>query len=296
MPAICLSEFTGSYDTFHELFNSLVNDNLSLTNVQRFLYLQSALKGEAANIISSHSATDDNYKIAWDLLNERYQNKKAITHFHVKSIFDLPSIPKESYSNIRKFLDSFQKHFRCLRNLGENVDKWHTILIYLLNVKLDSTTRKEWEIYTKRNDSPKIDDFTKFLNQRCQFLESIDSKLNTSNINQTHYKKTTDHNKHWQEERRNYVHVSSNNICPLCKQFHFIYTCELFISTPANNRFLEAKRLNLCTNCLRPGHLQRDCKSSHNCRTYKKRHHSLLHSDNVNKNNTAHVQYLLSSK
>lgn len=229
--------------------------------------MQSSLKGEAAQIISSLSATDDNYKIAWDLLNERYQNKKAIIHSHLKSIFDLPNVPKESHACLRKFLDSFQIHFRSLKNLGESVDQWNTILVYLLNTKLDSTFRKEWEIYTKTNDAPKIDDFTKFLSQRCQLLESIDTKINTPGLNQITQRKFNDNNRNWPVDKHNYVHVSSNNLCPLCNEPHFIYSCKRFTEIPVNKRLFEAKRFNLCTNYLRNGHANSECKSLHSCRT-----------------------------
>ena len=36
---------------------------------------------------------------------------------------------------------------------------------------------------------------------------------------------------------------------------------------------------HLCSNCLRPGHISKDCKSSHRCRVCQKLHHSLLHLD-----------------
>lgn len=302
LPAISLPEFSGSYDKwtqFHEVFKSLINDNKSLTNVQRFFYLQSALKGEASQIISSLSNTDDNYKIAWDLLTERYENKRAIIHSHLKSIFDLPVVPKESHICLRKFLDSFQKHFRSLKNLGENVDDWNTILIFLLNSKLDAASRKEWEIHIKSNNSPKINDFVKFLGQRCQLLESLDSKLIINNNNQCiQIKKPNDRRPVNTTTNQHYSHLSTNNskgtTCPLCKEQHFIYDCKSFCDIPVNNRYAEAKKLNLCTNCLRSGHTNQNCRSLHTCRICRKRHHSLLHANNqantnVNNNDNLNI-------
>ncbi|KAK9498852.1 hypothetical protein O3M35_003408 [Rhynocoris fuscipes] len=48
-------------------------------------------KGEASQILSSLEITCSNYTIAWDLLKERYDNKKLIINSHIKSIFDPPN-------------------------------------------------------------------------------------------------------------------------------------------------------------------------------------------------------------
>ncbi|XP_045463718.1 uncharacterized protein LOC123673282 [Harmonia axyridis] len=277
LPDIKLIEFNGSYDKwtqFQETFDAFINQNKMLTDIQRFFYLQSSLKGEAAQIIASLNATEANYKIAWDLLRERYQNRKAIINSHMKAIFDLPNIPKESHSLLRKFLDEFQKHFRSLKSLGENVDEWHTILIFLLNSKLDSSTRKEWEIFINDNNTPKIENFLSFLTQRCSLLESLDTKAYTSDPNNISNKKS--------REIRSYSHLSTKiNLCPLCNQSHFIYSCKEFLDIPIEKRFAEIKRHRLCSNCLRPGHSNYSCRSKYSCRFCRKKHHTLLH-DNSN--------------
>ncbi|XP_050313723.1 uncharacterized protein LOC126748497 [Anthonomus grandis grandis] len=271
LPPISIPEFSGSYESwtqFFETFESIIDKNPSLPKVQKFYYLQSALRGDAAQVISSLTASDDNYTIAWKLLKDRYQNKKAITHSHIKAIFNLPMIKEENHSSLRKFLDSFQKHFRCLENLGEKVIHWDTILIYLLSSKLSQITRREWEITSKNMENPTILDLTNFLTERCYLLESIDFKIYNKHESQS--------SKHV-SIHKTFAHPAFENVCPLCKANHFVYSCKKFIDLSINDRYSEAKRLKLCTNCLRPGHLNMNCKSKHFCRTCKRNHHSLLH-------------------
>lgn len=55
-PTMNLPEFNGNYDcwmNFYDTFDALVNKNKSLTHIQRFYYLKSSLKGEAANMLNS---------------------------------------------------------------------------------------------------------------------------------------------------------------------------------------------------------------------------------------------------
>lgn len=75
---------------------------------------------------------------------------------------------------------------------------------------------------------------------------------------------------------------------------HFIYACQRFTNLSNQSRFNEVKRLNLCTNCLRSGHSNSECKSIHSCKTCNKRHHSLLHIQNniLNKDhNQSHFKF-----
>ncbi|XP_050303603.1 uncharacterized protein LOC126741264 [Anthonomus grandis grandis] len=271
LPPLSIPEFSGSYESwtqFHETFEALIDKNPSLPKVQKFYYLQSALKGDAAQIISSLTATDGNYAVAWNLLKERYENKRAIIHAHMKAIFSLPSLKEDNHIQLRKFLDNFQKHYRCLKNLGENVDNWDTPLIYLLTSKFGQLTRREWEIYSKNFDSPSILNLTTFLTERCHLLESIDFKVQ---------------NKHDPNPQRSYgtpktfTNAVFENKCPVCKDSHFVYACEKFLKLPVSEKYNEAKRLKLCTNCLRPGHFASVCTSKHSCRACQRRHHSLLH-------------------
>lgn len=56
LPKINLPEFNGAYDhwlRFHDTFKLLIHNNSSLNRIQKFYYLQSALKGKAAQVIQS---------------------------------------------------------------------------------------------------------------------------------------------------------------------------------------------------------------------------------------------------
>lgn len=290
LPQLNLPEFSGAYEKwtqFKDSFESLINKNPLLTNIQRFYYLQAALKGEACKVLSSLSVSDANYETAWKLLTERYENKKAIIHSHVKAIFELSSINKDAHSLLRIFLDDFLSHYRSLENLGEGVEHWHTVLIYLLTTKLDNTSRREWEIHSRNDDSPTMDNFIAFLTQRCKVLETMHFK---SPHTSAPYKRPI-------AKSLSYVSSASNQIsCPLCSNTHHIYNCNKFVNMPVNRKFQEVRRMHLCTNCLRSGHSNSECKSQ-NCKTCNKKHNTLLHSPHTehhetnqnNKNTNARV-------
>lgn len=267
LPPLKLPEFNGSYSdwqTFYDTFNALVHNNQSLNNVERFYYLQGSLKGEPATIIASIGISDANYLTAWDLLRKRYENKKIIINSHIREIVNLQAVSRESHTALRKFSNTFSKNYRALESMGEKVSEWSTILLFLLSEKLDFYTRKEWENHSKNLTSTTIDDFIDFINQRCQILENLDTK-GQSSVSKSNAFVNTDF--------RDTKFLSK---CPFCKEQHFIYFCERFKALDVITRLNEVKKLKLCSNCLRSGHKSFECRSG-GCKVCKQRHSSLLH-------------------
>ncbi|KAJ8977812.1 hypothetical protein NQ317_000069 [Molorchus minor] len=80
LPQIKLPEFSGDYTGWYEFrdtFSSLISNNSKLTGIQKFYYLQSALRGEAKHVISHLEVSEHNYATAWTLLKSRFENKKG---------------------------------------------------------------------------------------------------------------------------------------------------------------------------------------------------------------------------
>lgn len=270
LPKINLPTFTGSYEewyNFYDTFNSLIHSNNSIQPIEKFHYLKSSLKSDAAEILHSLELTASNYECAWELLRERYDNKRIIVQKHIKAVCELPQVTKENYSGIRHILDGILKHVRALKSLKCPTDSWDDILIYLITNKLDTTTNKAWETSLSRNDMPTLKQLTDFLAHRCQILDvtSRTDKLQISSNNKIHNKQFS------------VSHVTASKAtCAFCSKDHLIYNCDLFLNLPIEKRIQETKSHKLCINCLRSNHLSNQCKSSL-CKKCGKRHNTLLH-------------------
>lgn len=117
------------------------------------------------------------YDVAIKLLRDRFENQRLIINNHVKNIVNIQSISKESHVALRKLVDSVQKDLKALNSLKEPVDQWDTLLIFLLSAKVDSVTRREWEIDSLRRDITDFDGSLQFLKDKCQILETIQSSV-----------------------------------------------------------------------------------------------------------------------
>jgi len=110
LPKIELPTFSGQYEdwyTFYDVFNSLIHSNDALNDVQRFHYLKSALKGEAAENIAALEISGINFTNAWSRLKERYDNPKLSIQTHISAIFQLPVVKKENGTAIRQVLEAY---------------------------------------------------------------------------------------------------------------------------------------------------------------------------------------------
>lgn len=100
LPPIKLPSFEGKYQDWSEYkdaFLAIVDSDQSLTASQKFYYLRSTLGKEVLEVIKSLEITGDNYNVAWELLQERYENKGLLIHNHIKSIVEYPNLQCESY-------------------------------------------------------------------------------------------------------------------------------------------------------------------------------------------------------
>ncbi|KAF9800971.1 hypothetical protein SFRURICE_014213, partial [Spodoptera frugiperda] len=72
----------------------------------------------------------------------------------------------------------------ALKTLGEPVDSWDTLLIYIVRQKLDTKTFREWEEYKGRIDKSKritFDQFIEFMRNRAELIETLEKSRHSTN-------------------------------------------------------------------------------------------------------------------
>ncbi|XP_045455426.1 uncharacterized protein LOC123665124 [Melitaea cinxia] len=272
LPKIDLPHFNGEYQYwlgFRDTFNSLIHSDNTLDNVNKFHYLRASLKGNASLIISGLDFCADNYEVAWKTLCERYDNKRLLENHHLNSLFKIGSIQKESSVGLRNLIDTINKNLRALSNLGQPVQYWDTLIIFMMSSKLDNVTNREWEFHRNNyKNPPTLENFTKFLSDKADLLETLDTAKMDS------YKSDISLNK-----SKTFAILPSKSLsCPLCKKGHALFQCESFRMLPVEMRIQRARAFGVCLNCLRFGHTETKCKSSH-CKYCTKNHNTLLHTE-----------------
>lgn len=125
LPNIQIPIFNGQFsewNSFRDLFKTLVDDNGDLSDVQKFTYLKASLKSEPLNLIKDLQLTNTNYKVAFDILNKRYDDTLAIVNMHLSALIEVNSINKGDCKQLREFITNIKQNFNSLQALNLPVD------------------------------------------------------------------------------------------------------------------------------------------------------------------------------
>ena len=285
LPKFELPTFTGDYSSwtsFWDIFTSSIDKNTKLSDSQKLHYLKSALQGDAAKLISPLSITDTNYAVACTTLLARFQNERAIVRSHIEAIVKYPALKTESAIALRKLMETVEEHRLALLNHNCQADTWGAILVYHVADKLDSESRKQWELSSADDNSiQEYKDLKAFVSRRCRALESAPSVTSTARDG-----KSTPSGIKQDDKRRLVSYITNEEGCACCGGGHRIYSCNKFRSLGVPERKTTVQTKKLCFNCLRSGHNSRDCRSESRCHSCNGNHHTLLHNPSVPSNGT----------
>lgn len=265
-----IPKFRGTYEswpTFSSLFDTVIIANRSLTDVQRMQYLKSVVTDEAERAIASLNITGENFEIAWKILTERFDNKRAIIDNQIIKAFELEKVHGNSAQHLRKFHDQSKECYALLKEVpGEQY------LLHILKGKMDNFSRSLYQQQIEDNaENENIEAFFAFLHKRCRVLESMEFK-------QVHHRDEKKPN----NKQQNFK--NREQVCSCCGKNHAIYFCEKFKAMKVNERSEMVKSKSLCVLCLRPNHKSTECTYKSMCPTCSKRHNGLLHFERNNDN------------
>ena len=117
----------------------------------------------------------------------------------------------------------------ALTALGDDVDAADYIWVYLLAEKLDSETRRQWELHSPSNKRQTADDLLKFLEERARALDfSMPKNTDTA--------KAKDTARFKDKGNVQVYHSQATTNCPKCSENHGIFNCSDFNSLSIEDR------------------------------------------------------------
>ncbi|CAB4003059.1 TNF receptor-associated factor 3 [Paramuricea clavata] len=155
LPKLEVKKFGGKlqeWQEFWDSFDSAVNQNEGLADVDKFAYLRSLLIEQARSAISGFALTSANYNEAIDLLKRRYGKKNAIQKAHIQELMNMkPVCNDRDTEKLRKLYDTCETNYRGLKALGEDDTAYSTIVVPEILEKLPESFRlttnfSEWSM------------------------------------------------------------------------------------------------------------------------------------------------------
>ncbi|XP_055586460.1 uncharacterized protein LOC129739089 [Uranotaenia lowii] len=276
--------FDGEYSNWPK-FKAIFQDLMEKSNdsdAVKLYHLDKALVQSAAGALDAKVITEGNYEQAWNILTDRYENKRVIVESHIRGLLTLQKMSSETHKELRRLLDESTRHVESLKYLKQEFTGISEVMVvYLVTSALDRNTRKAWESHQKRGELPKYEPTITFLKSRCQILENCEASYPTSS--QILKQKPQPITAKYPALK---VHAASTSstpkeCCEFCQGPHMNFQCNILSSLDFEKRMEKVKASGVCFNCLRKGHSSRDCQSKKTCRKCGKRHHTQLHNEST---------------
>lgn len=253
---IQIQQFNGNWKAwpvFSGLFKTLIIDNRQLNDMQRMQYLKTNLTGAALQAIQRPgSAGNEHFQVAWKILQNRYENKRAILNMSLDGLLEHPHMTEDSAEQLQKLVDNIREYLVLIE--GMTLEQ---CILHIVSKKIHETTLIQYETTISNPKEPQdLNEFLEFLEQRAQVLQTV------------------------KRETQKYVKRSekrSKEGCICCGEKHALFMCFTFKKMTISDRQNFVRTKELCMLCFKPGHLSQSCLTNLKCRECERRHNTLLH-------------------
>ncbi|BET00524.1 Retrotransposon protein [Nesidiocoris tenuis] len=307
LPKIHIKNFGGDitqWPTFKQLFTSLIKEEPSLTDSERFHYLLGYLYGPAYDCVKHIAAVGENFPLAWAALLKTYDCPRKLACSYLNRFLSYkPSSSKPTADTLREYIANVSESIASLRNL-DIADLAEYLLCELALRSLDPYTREAFETSIVGTVYPQFTTLQDFVQNRCQVLSITQD---AGSFNRPPPTKTDQHpNRAPIGKPPNYYtsrpttsrqalmargqSTSSNNYsqynnqpqaktrsCFICKGNHTVVNCFRFRAATPQHRLDLLRSFHGCLNCLSVFHKQSECTSAYSCQKCQRRHHTDLH-------------------
>ena len=274
-----IAKFAGDvtkFRTFWDSFDSAVNQNPSLSAIDKFNYLQGLLDGPATAAIQGLTPSEANYTTALDLLKEHFGKTQQVISAHMDQLLRLPSCVGDKASQIRTVYDKISVHVRGLDALGVRAEQYGSFLIPVIMSKLPAEIRLHIARVTTQ-EVWTIEELLRVIKGEVEARELSEG----IKIQETKKSETLNRGAIPTASALVVRETGGNQkkVCVYCKGEHYSASCEKVKEVTARKDVL--RKEGRCFLCLANGHRVSNCSSPRRCRRCGRKHHQSLCTQNI---------------
>ena len=271
-----VSKFNGNplhWFQFWGDFEELIASNTSLTNIEKFTYLnQALLTPESQKIAAEAGGPRKNFDKSVKALKASYEDKRLI---YQRSLQKFVKTGRDLGLN-RKDLNSLKSSLNGIETTMEQCERdtldQMKAAIMLLNFGRDMEAAWKRET-TKLKEPPSTKIVVDFLGDQLTSISGTREEFD--HIQPLSHPPSGKHNKKIVHRISAPTELGS---CPACSSTgHSLARCNAYRNWCLKTKNDLVKAHNLCYNCLQAGHRISACTKKGTCRECKRRHHTTLH-------------------
>ena len=266
---LAMKKFNGDFTkwaTFWDSFESSVHNNSSLSDVDKFNYLNAQLEGRASEAIAGLKLTSANYGEAIAILKKRFGNKQLIISRHMDAVLNTDAVASpHNLKGLRHLYDSVETQVRGLRALGVPSESYGSLLSSVLMNKLP----QELRLIVSREITDGELNLDALMRVTEREIDARERACTSSRLSQSSRNQTKD-----TPTAAAMVSGATTPQCCFCSQPHLFSACEVIEDPTERKRIL--MKAGRCFVCLRKFHRSRECRSTMKCSKSNGRHHVSL--------------------
>lgn len=282
-----LPEFNGlpeQWPVFIAAFNQST-EAFGYSALQNTFRLQKCLKGEAREAVEFLLINPDNVNELIQTLEFRFGRPEILAQSQMSRIRDIPEINERRIDQLIQFSTRISNMVAFLNTDASRHILSETTLLSELVLKLPQSKQLEWTQHAMSiKPRPTVVDFSTWLKKIAECISILVSSSHTRPTSSSTFVRNPP--SHSQPNHRPGKHVlvnvplpTSSQSCEVCYGPHIVTECPRFWYMKPIDRWSEARRLQLCFQCLQSGHRIGDC-SANIPNEGDAEYHELLHNPN----------------
>ena len=290
LPKTVLPTFNGDpleYWPFVRAFEACVdyeglNENVKLTQ------LLQCCSGRAKSAIECCSLSEDGYRIARNILHQRFGSSYHIVDAWIQRITAGPQLGAKDAVALQDFADKLRSCYECLCALGYLPEISTQRVLVKIVERLPQYLRARWLKTVQRlPDTPTIDDLMHFVAEAA--TEANHPVFGPLCVGKGVPAPAPRSSTSTQVNSASVANVRIRRCYACSGQCKSLFSCKNFKDCTVPERLKIAREHKLCFNCLRVGHNASNCSSERTCSidSCGKRHCNLLHRQRVVKEETS---------
>ena len=243
-----------------------MDQNVNLSDVEKFCYLKDRLIGEAKHGISGISVSQENYSVVKTLLKERFEDTQLVIHHHYTDLINLTPATNSS-KGLRFVYDKVESNLRSLEALQQDIN--HDIFISIISSKIPKDVYLQMELQKGAKNKWSVKKLRELLNnyicatERAEELAYSEEAERETGSSRTNIMRRTLQTAQQNNKRKLFV------ICRFCDGNHWSDRCLEFPTLRERKQHIN----DSCFRCLKRGHIAYKCIPNKSCFYCGRRNH-----------------------
>ena len=290
-------KFDGDYtkwNSFWQAFTVLVDKNSKVPVISKLNKLNQAVEGEAAAVISMFEFNEESYELAKMALINEYGDPALCANKMLRDLQNLERVKANDVEGLRNLHIRSKQLVLRVQRLYPTIMAQPILITSTIENKMSPECLYKWEEENTRRKRdlslpPPDKQLQWILNWLGDYIQTCKRSTIKMSMGDDKTKKGSNGNKNGgsggaaPKTLNNFYTMAEQKIqqeqsdkCIFCGGNHFAGKCRKSVSV--NAAVEKARKARVCLNCLRPGHLARDCQQS-GCKEEgcNHKHHAKLH-------------------